>query len=53
MHAVARFSAKVLKEFGEAFQYGIIKPDDIESDEIFRKAQCLVHFTYILSPYAI
>ena len=33
MHAVARnfmerFSAKVLKEFGEAFQYGIIKPDD-------------------------
>ncbi len=33
MHAFARnfmerFSAKVLKEFGEAFQYGIIKPDD-------------------------
>ena len=85
MHAVARnltarFSAKVPKEFGEAFQYGkvfysqwnecpvtveeyvpgvfckyinndgeIIEPDDIESDEIFQKAQCPVHFTYIYS----
>jgi hypothetical protein len=27
----------------------IMKPDDIESDEIFQKAQCLVHFTYIYS----
>ncbi len=27
----------------------IIEPDDIESDEIFQKAQCLVHFTYIYS----
>ena len=27
----------------------IIEPDDIESDEIFQKAQCLVHFTYMYS----
>ncbi len=27
----------------------IIELDDIESDEISQKAQCLVHFTYIFS----
>ena len=27
----------------------IIEPDNMESDEIFQKAQCLAHFTYMYS----